>query len=228
MSAPAIVFVDTETTGLHPHDHEIWEVAAIRYDPIIREVLEVGIWQLGIDIRKADPVALDMNGFHTRRWVRSQFTSTAVFARQFADFCEGAHLCGAVPSFDDKRLERLMLAERVTPTWHYHIIDVEALAIGYLNGRHAGQQGWTLAELHPVATSIPWSSSQLNEALGLNIPDEWKHTAEGDARWALAIWETCVPRIIPVASKDAQEDQAREESPSGSGGGCGGRIGPNG
>lgn len=33
MRAP-LVFLDTETTGLDPYRHDIWEVAAVRRDPL--------------------------------------------------------------------------------------------------------------------------------------------------------------------------------------------------
>ena len=42
----------------------------------------------------------------------------------------GAHLVGAVPTFDAEVLGARMRANGICPSWHYHLIDVEALAVG--------------------------------------------------------------------------------------------------
>ena len=105
---------------------------------------------------------------------------------RFARLVEGRHLVGAVPSFDEERLRRLY-RKHVDPTatrfpWHYHLIDVEAMMVGYLLGDPEGD--WQLP--------LPWKSDDLSTALGITPPGKDRHTALGDARWAKAIYERIV------------------------------------
>lgn len=203
MSAP-LAFIDTETTGLDPDQHEIWEVALILRDS---EGIEVErVWQLPVDLGKADPMALKIGRWYERRWpwpaypppyaiIRDETDAkrmaAAVEAREqfvvprelmhewaalFAELTHGAHLVGAVISFDEERLRRLLRRHHACPTWHYHLVDVEALAAGLI----ARSDGFA----HP-----PWNSEHLSRAVGVE-PDEFdRHTALGDARWAMAIYD---------------------------------------
>lgn len=105
---------------------------------------------------------------------------------RFARLVEGRHLVGAVPSFDEERLRRLY-RKHVDPTatrfpWHYHLIDVEAMMVGYLLGDPEGD--WRFP--------LPWKSDDLSTALGVTPPDKDRHTALGDARWAKTIYERIV------------------------------------
>lgn len=105
---------------------------------------------------------------------------------RFARLVEGRHLVGAVPSFDEERLRRLY-RRWVDPTatrfpWHYHLIDVEAMMVGFLLGDPEGD--WRLP--------LPWKSDDLSAAIGITPPDKDRHTALGDARWAKAIYERIV------------------------------------
>jgi hypothetical protein len=66
-------------------------------------------------------------------------------------------------------------------TWHYHLIDVEALIAGRL------------------AIAPPWKSDDLSRAIGVEPPsDQDRHTAIGDARWVKQMYEA-------VYTLDAQE-----------------------
>lgn len=56
-----VCFVDTETTGLDPDRHQIWEVALILPDGAGY------VWQLPVDLARADPIALNIGRFHERR-----------------------------------------------------------------------------------------------------------------------------------------------------------------
>ena len=196
-SAP-VVFVDVETTGLHPDRHEIWEVALIlppgderpADSPATRIRLaddggwEV-TWQLPIEEAKADPFALNLSGYWDRR--AAVRMSPGPFARMFRDLVGTRHIVGAVPSFDEERLRRLLEAQGVLHRWHYHPIDVEALAAGYLHG-----YGLASAEVvggSHVPPAIPWRSEDLSRAVGVDPSDFDRHTALGDARWAKAIYQ---------------------------------------
>jgi hypothetical protein len=79
--------------------------------------------------------------------------------------------------------------------WHYHLVCVENLAIGYLRGkgvtemmtnrelveRYNHQPEWT--DLAP-----PWNSTEISHMLGINPNDFARHTAMGDVDWAMAIY----------------------------------------
>jgi DNA polymerase III epsilon subunit-like protein len=193
-----VVFVDTETTGLDPDRHEIWEVGLIVPEstrithpdrPDSYEDAEHR-WFLPVDLATADVVALNIGRYHDRhpdghsyQPTPEEFTPTdpRLFAEQFAKLTWGKHLAGAVVSFDAERLAKLLRANGACPGWHYHLIDVEALAVGYL----AGMDDNLRANIAP-----PWKSDQLTEALGIEVDDMDKHTALGDARWAKAIYDT--------------------------------------
>lgn len=141
-----VAFVDIETTGLDPERHEIWEVGLILPDGSEHE------WQLPVDLSRADPIALNIGRFHDRRvekWKDSYEDADWLgeFAREFVALTRGLHLAGAVVSFDADRLWRLLRANSECPMWHYHLIDVEALAVGWLAGRrHASDYAAKVSE----------------------------------------------------------------------------------
>lgn len=219
-----VCFVDTETAGLHPDKHPIWEVALITPDG------NEHVWQFPIVEIEADPFALQIGRYWERRWSTGPMAIsrwTAVYdahkpdsrmtnfpdeglaikpaedwCRHFQRLTANCHLAGAVVSFDEERLRRLLWKHGVLPRWHYHLIDVEALAVGYLAGCRqtigeiaphtgeaflAGTNGWKVAE-GPDARP-PWKSDELTEALGIVVDNMDKHTALGDARWAKAIYD---------------------------------------
>lgn len=198
-----ICFIDTETTGLDPDRHAIWEVALITPDGAEH------VWQFPVDEMAADPFALDIGRYWDRRWDtdndvpvlaaiyeahnlksrRKNFPDQgrairpdSTWARHFRDLTAGCHLAGAVVSFDEERLRRLLHGLGVLHRWHYHLIDVEALAAGYLASMAHG-----LDNLDPL--QLPWDSGALSAALGVTVSDEDRHTALGDARWARAIYD---------------------------------------
>ncbi len=204
-----VCFVDTETTGLDPDRHEIWEVGLILPDGKEHE------WQLPVDLARADPIALNIGRFHERR--RKSWNSVAVgrpavefqanparFAFDFARLTRGLHLAGAVVSFDAERLWRLLRANGECPMWHYHLIDVEALAAGYVSAQSEGEgadgtRGTIRVErpdgtINNIDGRPPWKSDDLSRAVGVDPDDFDRHTALGDARWAKAIYVAVMGR----------------------------------
>lgn len=191
-----VCFVDTETTGLDPVLHEIWEVGLITPDGQEHE------WQLPVDLALADPMALSIGRFHERRKgppglpppepYRKQVEKWD-FAQEFADLTRGMHLAGAVVSFDAERLWKLLRAKGQCPMWHYHLIDVEALAAGWLAA--TGSTRVTIAgeSVGLVDGRPPWRSEDLSRAVGVDPDDFARHTALGDAAWAKAIYEAVMP-----------------------------------
>jgi oligoribonuclease (3'-5' exoribonuclease) len=194
-----LAFVDTETTGLDPHRHQIWEVGLIVRDSLTTNEYT---WQLDVDLGRADPMALDIGRFHERRWPTAhsneEFKSALLgtghrlheplmpeWARQFVELTRSVHLVGAVVSFDAERLWKLLRRLGQCPMWHYHLIDVETLAAGWLAAPES--TGWPDA---PVDVHRPpWDSTELSLAVGVDPERFDRHTALGDARWAMAIYD---------------------------------------
>ena len=196
-----VAFVDTETTGLDPDRHEIWEVGLILPGGSEHE------WQLPVDLSRADPIALNIGRFHDRRpmsgtehyrpWGDDKHESKWVihsermreWSAEFVRLTRGLHLAGAVVSFDADRLWRLLRANGQCPMWH-HLIDVESLAAGWVSAQPAPVPIVIAgANVGSVTGRPPWRSEELSRAVGVD-PDSFdRHTALGDARWAKAIYE---------------------------------------
>jgi len=101
----------------------------------------------------------------------SEATTRGNVAERLARILDGAHLVGAVPSFDAAFLEPFLRRHGQAACWHYHLVDVEAMAAGN-------------AQAEP-----PWNSEDLSRWVGVE-PDQFdRHTALGDARWAKAIYD---------------------------------------
>lgn len=196
-----LCFIDTETTGVHP-GRQVWEVAMIRReDDLTQEVL----FFVDVDLASADPFGLKVGGFYDRhpagRWLSNKggpvefpwgtemgrHLDKATAAKVVARFTHGAHLVGAVPNFDAETLAPLLREHGLTPAWHYHLIDVENLAAGWLLG-HAAAMG-TPPDVVTAAIP-PWKSDELSRHCGVEPPGEdERHTALGDARWAMRLYD---------------------------------------
>lgn len=185
-----ICFVDTETDGVHD-GRKVWEIGAIRREPDGDETTYHAFVE--IDLATADKFGLRVGGFYDRHpmgrflsrldrtppsttWPSACVTRDRA-AIDIARITHGANIIGAVPSFDTEVLDRLLREQGLTSAWHYHLGDVENLAVGFLAGR--GQ---------PMPP--PWSSSELTAALGVEPgADDEKHTALGDVRWAMRMYD---------------------------------------
>lgn len=184
MTAP-LCFVDTETTSLRP-DRRAWEIGLIRRDEDgqseHRYFIDVG----DLDLGNADPMSLRIGGFYDRH-PAVQDGAGVTFRELYAlpaveRITRGAHLIGNVVSFDAEVLANRMRANGICPSWHYHLIDIESMAVGYLWGKGVETPG----EYPP----LPWDSEWISEALGVDPPPEnERHTALGDARWVMRQWD---------------------------------------
>jgi hypothetical protein len=182
MTAP-LVFLDTETTGLSLDD-DIWEFAAIRREPDGTET-ELHLF-IEHDWEKCQKLPESFRDDHVARFPgHDQATSRRDAAFAIADILRSEnygkpHVIGAVPNFDTERIDRLLESQdaRWKADWHYHLIDVENLTVGYLRG--LGTAGLDYAP--------PWNSEELSRAVGVEPGGFERHTAMGDARWAMAIY----------------------------------------
>jgi len=182
----SVAFIDFETTGLDPDRHVIWELAVI-VDGVEH------CWQQKLNVGQlvaADPVSQKMTRFESRYHATTALTvaNSLGGGDRFSELTQGRHLVGAIPSFDEERIRRQWVERFGWPTagfpWHYHIVDVEALAIGAL-----AAQGWRV--------DPPWESEDLSRALEVPmISDADRHTALGDARWAKAIHQAVMAMAV--------------------------------
>lgn len=179
-----LLFMDCETTGLDPVIHVPWEIAAVRAEHTADEKL-VELASAGgfVHLTDAEEAVGDPVGLEIGRFVERYHAGTAMYpvgaaspgraAAEVDALCDDRpHLVGAVPSFDDRRVGDMMRRCGRTPRWHYHLIDVETLAVGWL-----ARSGVDLLE---------WKSDQLSLALGVDPELFDRHTAMGDVRWCMA------------------------------------------
>lgn len=189
-----LCFVDTETTGVGP-DRQIWEIGIVRREPDgfetdLHAFLPIDLGKVpddfGLRVGKfwdRHPIGRFISGGPTAevelalgsvgRGTRSEDSVALAVMR----ITYGAHIIGAVPSFDTGPLETLLRGNGCMPKWHYHLGDVENFAVGYL------------AALD-VKLPPPWTSAELTEALGVDPgAEDEKHTALGDVRWAMRMYD---------------------------------------
>lgn len=102
------------------------------------------------------------------------------WAQHFVNITRGAHFVANVPSFDERRLTKLLRHYGQTQMWHYHLVCVENLISGRLG-------------IQP-----PWKSSELSEAVGVPVPED-RHGALPDARWTRDMYDA----VFKSASDDS-------------------------
>lgn len=187
---PTLCFIDTETTSLRP-DRRAWEIALVLRRP--GEPDQDRHWFVAADdleLDNADLASLRIGRFFDRHpdyccppyphvYDEEYFAEgEKAVLREVEELTRGAHLVGAVPSFDAEVLAARMRAHGLCPSWHYHLQDFETLIVGYLAGQ--GQ---------PVPP-LPWRSDDLSRLIGIEPPSaEWRHTALGDAQWGARVWD---------------------------------------
>lgn len=191
-----LAFCDLESTGLNPLVNEVWEVGLILRDAEGHD--SEHLWQLPVDLAKADARALSVGKFYERRWPDPEWlpdddTETVqpdlvVWAQHFARLTHEAHLVGANPAFDQSFLIPLLRNNGACPGWNYHLIDIEALALGWCMGAggganavHRPRPDWT--------PQPPWKSNDLSIAVGVDPGDFERHSALGDASWCRAVFD---------------------------------------
>lgn len=204
MTAP-LCFIDTETTGVHP-DRRAWEIALIR-----RDATGTSSWLLqvaDVDLSNADPFALNVGGFYERHVSAVGYfplphdaanmvtvASEKECARIVEEATRGAHLVGLVPSFDADVFDKMLRRHRLVPAWHYHLIDVGSMALGWLRGNVAGSGA---DDRHAEAATLPYRSDALALACGHEpAAAADRHTAMGDAKWTMD-WYDLLTGVDPA------------------------------
>jgi hypothetical protein len=205
-----LCFIDCETTSLRP-DRRAWEVGIIVREPwtvkhpdgpdTVEPRDSEYVCQVhadDLDLGNADLMSLKIGRFHERHIGFGGDPDKATALPEIERLAEverltrGAHLVGAVVSFDAEVLAARMRAHGICPSWHYHIICAEGLAAGCLSerARHYEAKGQTeTARVLRETATPPWKSDELSAALGVRVSDEERHTALGDAAWAMRIYD---------------------------------------
>jgi hypothetical protein len=172
--APNVIFIDIESTALDRNTRQAWEIAYIVRTPGCGDVEES--FFVEVNLANADPASLRFGRFFERSPQRNgdmvgQILDPGAAAFLVEEATRGAVLVGAVPSFDEETLDRLLRDHGLCPTWNYHLGDVEALAAGRLGVRP------------------PWKLDQFLTAFGIVVPEGDRHTALGDARAARDLFD---------------------------------------
>lgn len=183
-----LTFVDIETFGLDTERHAIFEIAMVDISGKAKAFfMEPGEKELAF----ATPEALNITRYYERRRELMEDDATPsiqtgevasdldvnpepllwvpvgarpLVANYIAETLVG-HIAGNCISFDAERLSLWLRVHSAAPRWHYHLVDVEAVASGALG-------------LLP-----PWKSDELSSALGVDVPKD-QHTALADAQWS--------------------------------------------
>ncbi len=205
-----LAFVDIETIGLDHRRHQPWEIGLIlrsdHYGPDTEHS-----WNLLVDLGKADPMALTVSRFYERSDAML-ISHPARAAEQFARLTHNAVLIGANPAFDAGFLEKWLRDNGACPGWHYRVVDVEAMAIGYLAARD-----WSQA----ASLGVPWHSNALFATLGLDLTNYERHTALGDCRLVRDAYDKMFRDAYdkmmtqPAGQEQAGQEQAGQEQASG-------------
>lgn len=175
-----LAFIDTETTSLRP-DRQAWEIGLVLREPGQPDSEHRWLIRTAdLDLGNADAAALRIGRFYDRHpeydGPDDPTCTEAAALREVERLTRGAHLVGAVVSFDADVLGTRMRASGICPSWHYHLIDVEPLVVGYLARTSR-------------AAFPPWHSDDLSAGLGVSVTTDDRHTALGDARWAMRLWD---------------------------------------
>lgn len=125
----ALVFIDTETTGLDSIRHEVVEVAWAIGDG------DVSTLVLPHAFTTPDPVALSLNGYLDRRLFDRATWADHDAWFDLHDRLENATLVGANPAFDARFLSAFFAAQlpdREPDPWHHRLLDVQAYGMAAL------------------------------------------------------------------------------------------------
>uniref|UniRef100_UPI003F49A937 hypothetical protein n=1 Tax=Nocardia suismassiliense TaxID=2077092 RepID=UPI003F49A937 len=188
-----IAYVDIETTELHPELRLAWNIGIVvrTSDGAVRET---EIFVADIDLSNANERSLEVGHFYQRHpQYRNGFDhpinrgdSGLLTERDAALVVERwtreAIFAGIVPSFDALTLDAMLRRHGLKAGWHYALLDVCTFAAGSFYGRAMCGE--------PLPDPMPRTPEEISAACGVPLlSSEERHTALGDARWAMRLHE---------------------------------------
>lgn len=160
-----LVAVDLETSGLDPEVHEIIEVGMVFWVNVqnskLRYIKPV-TFSLEFNEKKADPKALEVNGWGVREFPKpfSKLEAAVVLSEVLDD----AHMIIKNPVFDASFLKQWFKNTGYNqPKWHHRMVDIGSLVQGRFRLRD------------------PMNTEAVVQTTGIELPD--RHTALADAKW---------------------------------------------
>ena len=183
-----LVAIDTETLGL-AIEHPIWELALIRREPDGAQVEHH--WYVQHEAADLGDLPESFRTDYETRYDAHAAIRTrdlAVILRHLLRPFDGQQpiLIGSNPSFDAERIG-LHVGKDIPGLWHYRTICVATLAAGWIAGRRSAER--VVTGPHEGVLAPPWKSDDLAATIGVKAGPH-RHTALGDARWALAVWDS--------------------------------------
>ena len=187
-----ITAMDTETLGLQI-GAPIWEFAAVRREPDGTQSTEEFFIAHSDEDRDRFLSSLPpkFQADYLKRFDAKTALDQEEACERIVAITDGAHILGAVPSFDTVRIETMLAQHLMVPSWHYHLIDIENVVAGYILG--SAPNGTVGARRRELALP-PHNSNELSRAVGVNPDDYFRHSAMGDVLWTLAQWDAVVGR----------------------------------
>jgi DNA polymerase-3 subunit epsilon len=199
-----LIFMDTETTGLNPEEHELIEIALKRLDPKTLEVM--GSYHvLVLPSVPPTPEVAAINGYDETKW-KAQGAKPNLETEDFEKMealLQGATPAGQNPSFDMSFLRAAWAAvfehgslQVPFPKMDYHQLDLAALA-------------WPLY----VAGVLPGLSLRHTRKL-FGLPGEQEHRAMADVDDSIAVYKAMLKLYAPAVASLSGEAARVELRPN--------------
>lgn len=201
-----ICFLDTETLGLHP-DAPIWDFAAIRrFESGGEDKTEFRVqhdpaqW---LDEMASTPHGEQFVNDYMDRYDPRDAATEFDAAVMMNILTRDALVIACNPGFDLPRIDKLIIKHGMTPSYHYHPLDISSVVLGalavvrshqeqvaaaYSSFSHVTGIDYSVAEL----PGPPWKSDVLAAAAGVKSEDYARHTAAGDVAWTVAQWDAVI------------------------------------
>lgn len=170
---PDIAFVDLETSGLKPWEHEIIEIAVVRVDGKTLEIKK----QMTVKTKPTRPVspeAARINGYTPEKWADAISIDHGL--KLMFPFIEGARWAGSNPSFDRQFVHQAARSAKIEfPRLStFRMIDTNAMV-----------EPWIFHGIIPHAG--------LDELIRLfDLPPRGEHSALQDALMAREVYKRIV------------------------------------